>query len=172
MLQLARGSGTPAAATTQTRPRAAAPHPRPRSAEPGADTRRLAVGLCAPSSLESRDINILLFTTQIKHRLLTPSRDHALELKVTFCVRGVMSPLLANIYLDPLDQHMAAVGVEMVRYADDFVLLCRSQADAEQALTVVATWTHAAGLTLHPEKTRVVDATQPGGFDFLGYHFE
>ena len=85
---------------------------------------------------------------------------------------AVMSPLLANIYLDPFDQHMAAAGVEMVRYADDFVLLCRSEADAQRALTLVATWTQAAGLTLHPEKTRVVDATQPGGFDFLGYHFE
>jgi RNA-directed DNA polymerase len=85
---------------------------------------------------------------------------------------AVMSPLLANIYLDPLDHHMTAAGVEMVRYADDFVLLCRSEADAQRALTEVATWTQAAGLTLHPEKTRVVDATQRGGFDFLGYHFE
>ena len=85
---------------------------------------------------------------------------------------AVMSPLLANIYLDPLDHHMAAAGMEMVRYADDLVLLCRSEADAQRALTLVATWTHAAGLTLHPEKTRVVEASQPGGFDFLGYHFE
>ena len=92
--------------------------------------------------------------------------------EVTFCVRGVISPLLANIYLDPLDHTMAAVGFEMVRYADDFVILCRNEADAQRALTMVATWTQAAGLTLHPDKTRVVDATQRGGFDFLGYHFE
>ncbi|MGH9650813.1 MAG: group II intron reverse transcriptase/maturase, partial [Terriglobales bacterium] len=85
---------------------------------------------------------------------------------------AVISPLLSNIYLDPLDQLMAAQGWEMVRYADDFVILCRSQAEAEQALRVVREWTAQAGLTLHPEKTRVVDATQKGGFDFLGYHFE
>ncbi len=85
---------------------------------------------------------------------------------------AVISPLLSNIYLDPLDQLMAAQGWEMVRYADDFVILCRSRAEAEQALQVVREWTAQAGLTLHPEKTRVVDATQRGGFDFLGYHFE
>ena len=85
---------------------------------------------------------------------------------------AVISPLLSNIYLDPLDQLMAAQGWEMVRYADDFVILCRSLAEAEQALRVVREWTAQAGLSLHPEKTRVVDATQKGGFDFLGYHFE
>jgi RNA-directed DNA polymerase len=60
----------------------------------------------------------------------------------------------------------------MVRYADDFVILCRSEAEAQQALAMVRTWVNEAGLTLHPEKTRVVDANAPGGFDFLGYHFE
>lgn len=85
---------------------------------------------------------------------------------------AVISPLLSNIYLDPLDHLMAGRGWEMVRYADDFVILCRSQAEAEQALSLVRDWTAQAGLTLHPEKTRVVDATQRGGFDFLGYHFE
>jgi RNA-directed DNA polymerase len=85
---------------------------------------------------------------------------------------AVISPLLSNIYLDPLDQLMVASGIEMVRYADDFVLLCRSEAEAQQALGLVQRWTATAGLTLHPEKTRIVDATLPGGFDFLGYHFE
>ena len=85
---------------------------------------------------------------------------------------AVVSPLLANIYLDPLDHEMAAAGMEMVRYADDYVVLCRTDAEAEQALTRITAWTQAAGLTLHPQKTRLVDATQPGGFDFLGYHFE
>ena len=85
---------------------------------------------------------------------------------------AVISPLLANIYLDPLDQHMAAAGFEMVRYADDFVVVCRSESDAQRALTLLQRWTTAAGLQLHPQKTRLVDATQPGGFDFLGYHFE
>ena len=85
---------------------------------------------------------------------------------------GVISPLLANLYLNPLDQQMAAAGWEMVRYADDFVILCRTQAEAQRALATVRQWVNEVGLTLHPEKTRVVDASQPGGFDFLGYHFE
>jgi RNA-directed DNA polymerase len=85
---------------------------------------------------------------------------------------AVISPLLSNIYLNPLDHLLVASGVEMVRYADDFVLLCRSENEARQALVLVQQWTASAGLTLHPAKTRIVDATQRGGFDFLGYHFE
>jgi RNA-directed DNA polymerase len=85
---------------------------------------------------------------------------------------AVISPLLSNIYLNPLDHLMEANGFEMVRYADDFVVLCRSEAEAQAALARVQQWTAEAGLTLHPEKTRIVEATQPGGFDFLGYHFE
>src|SRR5688572_27606926 len=85
---------------------------------------------------------------------------------------AVISPLLSNIYLDPLDHEMARRGYEMVRYADDFVILCRSEAEARAALVVVQQWIERAGLQLHPEKTRIVDATQRGGFDFLGYHFE
>jgi RNA-directed DNA polymerase len=85
---------------------------------------------------------------------------------------GVISPLLANLYLNPLDHQMAQAGYEMVRYADDFVILGRSEAEARQALAAVAAWVAEAGLILHPEKTRVVDARQRGGFDFLGYHFE
>jgi RNA-directed DNA polymerase len=85
---------------------------------------------------------------------------------------AVISPLLSNLYLDPLDHYMAKRGYEMVRYADDFVVLCRSRAEAERALAEVEEWTATAGLQLHRDKTRIVDATQPGGFDFLGYHFE
>jgi len=85
---------------------------------------------------------------------------------------AVISPLLANLYLDPLDHLLADGGRQMVRYADDFVILCRSEDEAKAALACVQTWVGENGLTLHPEKTRIVDATQPGGFDFLGYHFE
>src|SRR3954470_22784841 len=85
---------------------------------------------------------------------------------------AVISPVLANLYLDPLDWQLAEHGQQMVRYADDMVVLCRSQAEAEAALSDLGAWVAAHGLTLHPEKTRVVDATQRGGFDFLGYHFE
>lgn len=85
---------------------------------------------------------------------------------------SVISPLLSNIYLDPLDHRMAAAGFQLVRYADDFVVLCRSRQEADAALEVIRQWVAEAGLTLHPEKTRIADASQKGGFDFLGYHFE
>ena len=85
---------------------------------------------------------------------------------------AVISPLLSNIYLDPLDHVMVTHQVEMVRYADDMVLLCRSESDAHAALALLQTWTTDAALRLHPEKTRIVEATRRGGFDFLGYHFE
>jgi len=85
---------------------------------------------------------------------------------------AVISPLLSNIYLDPLDKLMESEGYEMVRYADDMVILCKTRAGAEKALHRLKTWTEEAKLTLHPEKTCIVDSTQRGGFDFLGYHFE
>lgn len=84
---------------------------------------------------------------------------------------AVISPLLSNIYLNPLDHQMAKAGFEMVRYADDFVILCRSPEEASRALAMVQDWTAAAGLTLHPTKTRIVDAAD-GAFEFLGYRFE
>jgi RNA-directed DNA polymerase len=83
---------------------------------------------------------------------------------------AVISPLLSNIYLDPLDHAMAAEGFEMVRYADDFVVLCRSEAQAAQAVATIAAWTAQAGLTLHPDKTHIVDA-RTQSFEFLGYRF-
>lgn len=85
---------------------------------------------------------------------------------------AVISPLLSNIYLNPFDHLMSEQGYEMVRYADDFVILCQDQAQAEAALEAVRQWTEANGLRLHPDKTRIVNASQKGGFDFLGYHFE
>jgi RNA-directed DNA polymerase len=86
---------------------------------------------------------------------------------------AVLSPLLANVYLHPLDVRMAQRGAQMVRYADDFVILCRSAQEAQAALAEVADWVRANGLALHPEKTRVGDAMQQGqGFEFLGYRFE
>jgi RNA-directed DNA polymerase len=84
----------------------------------------------------------------------------------------VISPLLANLYLNPPDHHMAKAGWEVVRYADEFVILCPSQAEAQAALEQVRSWVQEAERRLHPEKTRVVNAAQPGGFYFLGYHFE
>ena len=83
---------------------------------------------------------------------------------------AVLSPLLSNIYLNPLDHAVREAGFEMVRYADDFVLLCRTADEAARALEFVRQWVAANGLTLHATKTKIVDV-RTEGFDFLGYHF-
>lgn len=86
---------------------------------------------------------------------------------------AVISPLMANVYLDSLDHEMAKQSWQLVRYADDAVCLCESQAEAEAALAALSFWVKERGLALHPEKTRVVDTTQrDSGFEFLGYHFK
>jgi RNA-directed DNA polymerase len=85
---------------------------------------------------------------------------------------AVISPLLANIYLNPLDHIMASRRWEMVRYADDFVILCRTRNEAEQALAAIREWMAAAQLMLHPEKTRIADLNAAQSFDFLGYRFK
>ena len=86
---------------------------------------------------------------------------------------GVISPLLANIYLHVLDTELTARGVgELVRYADDGVVLCRSAAQAEHALAAVGDILASLGLRLHPEKTKVIDLREGcEGLDFLGCHF-
>jgi RNA-directed DNA polymerase len=86
---------------------------------------------------------------------------------------AVISPLLANIYLHPLDELMAGRGYRMVRYADDFVVLCKSREEAEAALELIQQWVAENGLRLSPAKTHLGDCRQPGeGFEFLGYRFE
>jgi len=82
---------------------------------------------------------------------------------------AVISPLLANLYLNELDHLLEEKGHRMVRYADDFVILSRSQADAGEALELTRQWTERRELVLHPEKTRLV--THCEGFEFLGYRF-
>jgi len=81
---------------------------------------------------------------------------------------AVISPLLANLYLNELDHEVARRGWEMVRYADDFVVLCATEEQAREVLEYLKEWTGAAGLQLHEQKTRLVDASQ-GRFDFLGW---
>ncbi len=86
---------------------------------------------------------------------------------------AVISPLLANVYLHPLDERMTGAGYRMVRYADDFVILCESAEQAQKALGEVKVWVEASGLTLHPDKTHVGNCMMEGqGFEFLGYRFE
>ena len=85
---------------------------------------------------------------------------------------SVISPLLANIFLHPVDEAMTRAGYEVVRYADDCVVMCQTQDEAERAMRRMQELIEQRRLTLHSEKTKLVDATAPGGFDFLGYHFE
>jgi RNA-directed DNA polymerase len=84
---------------------------------------------------------------------------------------AVISPLLANIYLNPLDWKMAVSDFAMTRYADDFVVMCKTQAEAEIALEMIKEWTESVGLTLHPTKTKIVNADEDI-FEFLGYKFK
>ena len=83
---------------------------------------------------------------------------------------AVLSPMLSNVYLNPLDHLMSDQGYRMVRYADDFVVLCKSQEEAEAALQVIREWVESVGLVLHPEKTHIVDSRETS-FAFLGYSF-
>ncbi len=84
---------------------------------------------------------------------------------------AVISPLLANIYLHPVDVAMQQAGIEMVRYADDIVILCKSEEEARKALILLSEEMTKRKLKLHPEKTQVVDFMKSRGFDFLGYRF-
>jgi RNA-directed DNA polymerase len=86
---------------------------------------------------------------------------------------AVLSPLLANIYLHPLDKLLEENKFRMVRYADDFVIMCKTKEEAQNALNLVKEWVNKNGLILHPDKTHIGDCNNLGeGFEFLGYRFE
>lgn len=86
---------------------------------------------------------------------------------------AVLSPLLANIYLHPLDTMLTNLGLKVVRYADDFVILSKTKEEAMMALEEVKQWVSQSDLELHPDKTHLGDASIKGqGFEFLGYRFE
>lgn len=86
---------------------------------------------------------------------------------------AVISPLLSNIYLHDLDVAITSAGYRMIRYADDFVILAKSQKEAEEALGMVQAWVTEHELILHPEKTHLGNCMVEGeGFEFLGYRFE
>jgi len=84
---------------------------------------------------------------------------------------AVISPLLANIYLHPVDEVITTNGYALVRYADDMVILCGTREEAEKALELLEQELRARGLRLHLQKTCIADATQWPGFEFLGYRF-
>ncbi len=88
---------------------------------------------------------------------------------------GVISPLLANIYINRLLRHWRKTGAcerlgQIVSYADDFVILCASRGQAEESLALVSRWLEKLGLTIHPGKTRLCNVWEEP-FDFLGYTF-
>ena len=86
---------------------------------------------------------------------------------------AVLSPLLANVYLHQLDLALRQCGRKIIRYADDFVVLCQNRQEAQTALAEIQVWIEEYGLQLSPEKTHVGNSLQEGhGFDFLGYRFE
>jgi RNA-directed DNA polymerase len=86
---------------------------------------------------------------------------------------GIISPLLANIYLDPLDWILESQGLHSVRYADDIIVLAADAGTASKALQTISEWMEQAGLELHPEKTRKVDMREQGAhIDYLGYRFQ
>lgn len=80
---------------------------------------------------------------------------------------GVVSPVLSNVLLTPFDWEMRRRGYRLTRYADDWVVTCRSRAEAEAALATASQILSALGVTLHSEKTRIVHIRH--GFEFLGY---
>lgn len=82
---------------------------------------------------------------------------------------AVISPLLANVYLHPVDTAMRQAGFTLVRYADDMVVLCRTREEAEAALVKLGELLEARGLQLHPDKTRIAHLMERPGFQFLGY---
>ena len=108
----------------------------------------------------------------LRQEVLGATPSYATDEQVGTPQGAVISPLLANIYLNPIDQIMEAEGYAMVRYVDDSVVICTTQAEAERAMERLRELLTERGLELHPGKTKIVDTTVPGGFDFLGYHFE
>lgn len=163
------------------------------------DALRRVDGLLKGGSVHVVDVDIKGYFDSIPHgRLLELVKEHISDGKVLSLVEsmlkqgvleqggevegfevdqgtpqgGVISPLLANIYLNPLDWLMSRKGLEMVRYADDMVILCESASKAQEAYKLLCEWMTQAGLELHPQKTKIVDMGQPKAhFDFLGYRF-
>lgn len=135
------------------------------------------------------DANILLLASQVNDRQRSTQRDPPLELKVISCVYGVISPLLANLYLhhvldrwfeDEVKPRLKGFAAE-IRYADDAILCFANREDAQRVFDVLPKRFAKYGLTLHPAKTRLVEfgrrayiqaqrtQTKPATFDFLGF---
>src|SRR6266403_5595110 len=143
----------------------------PRATRYGARAGRERCSTAEPCPLWSNEpsvINILPLKPQVKHwRTRPPACDHPFKLEVTFCVRGVVSPTLSNILLTPFDREMRLRGYQLTRYADDWVITCKSAAEARAAVEAAGRVLKQLGVELHPQKTRIVHVQE--GFEFLGY---
>jgi Reverse transcriptase (RNA-dependent DNA polymerase) len=108
--------------------------------------------------------------TQVKHRTRTIEPDLPIKIKVTFGVQRVVSPTLSNILLTPFDKEMRRHGYQLTRWADDWVVTCRTRAEAQNVLVRAEKILEELGVMLNREKTRIVHIAQ--GFEFLGYKIQ
>ncbi|NJL90635.1 MAG: CRISPR-associated endonuclease Cas1, partial [Coleofasciculaceae cyanobacterium SM2_1_6] len=108
-----------------------------------------------------------LITKFLQAGVLTPE---GIVIPRTGLAQGsVISPILANVYLDDFDEAIPKAGVQLVRYADDFLVLAKSQTEIMKTKDRVAEMLESMGLTLHPQKTQIVNFDR--GFQFLGHTF-
>ena len=167
---LPEGSGMPGVATGETGETATPPLLPCRSHAPASCALHSAARPSEHRLIVPCDIDVLPFTSQIKHRTGPPSLDQTLKPEVTFCVQGVVSPLLSNILLTPFDKEMRQMGYRLTRWADDWVVTCRTRAEAESALVRATKILGELGVTLNREKTRIVHISK--GFEFLGFKIQ
>src|ERR1035437_4962872 len=146
-------------------------------------TRRLAAEPCPLWSIGPFAINVLPLKAQVKDRVTrSPTPHHPLKFEITFCVRGVVSPVLMNLFMHyAFDCWMKRTysHCPFARYADDAVVHCCSQKQAEAVMHSIASRLEACGLTMHPEKSKIVYCKDSGRtgcyphvqFTFLGFTF-
>jgi len=117
------------------------------------------------------DVNVMKLLKQFLDQKVVEGMKHWTPVAGT-PQGSVISPLVANLYLHDLDKVISEKH-KYVRFADDFVVMCRTRQEAEEVLVAIQSWVDEHGLTLHPDKTRVGNCAEKGqGFDFLGYRFE
>src|SRR6201994_1966370 len=132
--------------------------------------RRSDAGPFPPCSNAPYVINILPLKTKIKHKVpCSPSRHCPFELEITFCVRGVLSPLLSNLVLDQLDRELERRGHRFARYADDCNIYVRSQPAGQRVMKSVTRFiTQKLKLKVNETKSAVA---RPQERKFLGFSF-
>ena len=117
------------------------------------------------------DVNVMKLLKQFLDQKVVEGMKHWTPVAGT-PQGSVISPLVANLYLHDLDKVISEKH-KYVRFADDFVVMCRTRQEAEEVLVAIQSWVDEHGLTLHPDKTRVGNCAEKGQeFDFLGYRFE